>query len=353
MPRPNRGVYLVDKPRRLPSGVFVWVARWFEGGRKRERILGPGSRADAEKRIVEFREERRAAEKGLRDPDHYPIDFALSNYVREHAPSRAGAATIGYNVAALAPFFGKMMVSEITPEACRKYARQRKVKPATIARELTTLAAALNHDRKEGRLTLVPHIPMPPQPPAKDRWLSPVEAAALIRAARHDRQARSHLTRFIVLALYTAARSGAILDLRWNQVKIEQGLIDFNPPGRTQTKKGRAIVPISRRLMTLLRRWKAKGRPNGYVINIAGQPVGSIKKSFKAAAKRAKGKLADVTPHTLRHTSATWMAQRGVPLFAVAKFLGQKVAGTTEKYAHSDPEFLAGAAAALDRRLKP
>lgn len=350
MPRPNRGIYLVDKPRRLPSGTSVWVARWFEGGRKREHILGPGSKQEAEERIVAFRKEQEAAAKGKREPEHYPIAHALANYAREHAPSKASRMTISYNIDALSPFFGEMMVSEITREACKKYAKMRGKKAGTIARELTTLGAALRHDVKEGRLTSAPFIEQPKQAPPKDRWLTKQEAAALLRAARKDPQARGHLPRFILLALYTAARNGAVLDLTWDQIKLAQERLDLNPEGREETSKGRAKLPIPRRLMTLLRYWHKRARKGAPVVAIAGKPVGSIKKSFKAACDRAG--LKKVTPHTLRHTAATWMAQAGVSMGMIGAFLGQKEAHTTARYIHHHPDHLKAAADALNRRQR-
>lgn len=350
MPRPNRGIYLVDKPRELPSGARVWVARWFEGGRKREHILGPGSKSEAEKRIVAFRSEQQASQKGRRDPEHYPIAHALANYAKEHAPNKASRLTISYNIDALTPFFGKMTVSEITPETCRKYAKQRGVKPATIARELTTLGAALRHDVKELRLTSAPFIRLPKQPPSKDRWLTKQEAAALVRAARHDDQAKNHLPRFILVALYTAARKGAILDLSFQQIDVDRKRLDLNPEGREETSKGRAKLPIPDRLVTLLRYWKARAKAKAPVVAINGKPVGSVKNSFRSACERAG--LKDVTPHTLRHTAATWMAQGGVPMGIIGAYLGQSEAQTTKRYIHHHPDHLKSAAAALNRRQK-
>lgn len=350
MPRPNRGIYLVEKQRVLPSGVRVWVARWFEGGRKREHILGPGSKSEAEKRIVEFRKEQAASAKGRTEPEHYEIARALTNYAREHAPTKASAATISYNIAALAPFFSSMMVSEITPEVCRKYAKERKKKPATIARELTTLGAALRHDVKEQRLASAPFIELPPQAPPKDRWLTKQEAAALVRAARKDPQAKGHLPRFILLALYTAARKSAAFELTWDKVDLERERLDLNPEGRQTTTKGRAKLPIPRRLLTLLRYWRKRAKKGAPVIAISGQPVASVKKSFRTACDRAG--LKKVTPHTLRHTAATWMAQGGVPMGLIGAFLGQREEHTTIRYIHHHPDHLKSAAAALNRRQR-
>ena len=49
-------------------------------------------------------------------------------------------------------------------------------------------------------------------------------------------------------------------------------------------------------------------------VEFNGNPVASVKKGFKTAVglARLRGR---VTPHTLRHTAATWLMQRGVPIW--------------------------------------
>jgi len=49
--------------------------------------------------------------------------------------------------------------------------------------------------------------------------------------------------------------------------------------------------------------------------------------------------LKGVTRHTLRHTRATWMAQKGVPLWEAAGFLGMTVKTLEKVYAHHSPDF--------------
>ncbi len=110
---------------------------------------------------------------------------------------------------------------------------------ATARRELTVLRAAVNHDYGAGRLTEVRPVWMPPTVAAKDRWLTRDEAARLLRTARANPKARHHLSRFILIGLYTCARSEAILSPRWPQVDPERGLIDFALAGRERTSKGR------------------------------------------------------------------------------------------------------------------
>ena len=42
----------------------------------------------------------------------------------------------------------------------------------------------------------------------------------------------------------------------------------------------------------------------------------------------------NITLHTLRHTSGSWLAMEGVPLRAIRKLMGHRSITTTERYAH-------------------
>jgi integrase len=84
---------------------------------------------------------------------------------------------------------------------------------------------------------------------------------------------------------------------------------------------------------------------SNYVIEYGGKPVLDIKRGFAAACRRAK--LEKVTPHTLRHTGATWLAQAGIPLWQIAGMLGDAVDTVTKHYAKHHPDNLREAVNAL------
>jgi integrase len=110
-------------------------------------------------------------------------------------------------------------------------------------------------------------------------------------------------------------------------------------------RKNRARVPLNKRALRYLRVLKAAATCE-HVIEWAGRPVLSVKKGFKAAATRAG--LPGVTPYTLRHTAASWMAEADVPILDIAKMLGHGDTRITERtYAHLRPSHLAKAAGAL------
>lgn len=365
MPRRARGPYLCWRGPK-PGRSGVWTIRWSESGRSFERSTGSEDRGEAEAALAELIGSRRRI-AGPRDPSQFPIAAALDVYAKEHGPEIARPDRIAHAMMHLVSFFASCMVSDVTGETCAAYIRARSRSAGTVRRELGVLRAAINHCVRRGVLTRPVHVFLPPKPDGRDKWLTREEVAALVRAARRDPRARLHLPLFILMAVYIGARKGALLDLRWTQVDLERGTINLNPAGRAQTTKRRPVLPIPRKLHLLLRLARRRGSDLGYVINLDGHKIGDIKRSFATACIKAglaktvgHRTLEDgtqepirkptVSPHTLRHTCGTWMAQRGVPLWEVAGWLGHSHERTTELYAHHHPDFLSKARAALDSR---
>jgi integrase len=152
---------------------------------------------------------------------------------------------------------------------------------------------------------------------------------------------------FIQIGLYTGARQAAILGLRWTQVDLVTGRINFNEPGRPRTNKRRPVIPIPRGLRWFLAKAQARAR-SPWVIAYANRRISYINRAFDAAAQRAG--LPGVRRHDLRHTCGTWLAQAGVDLHQIAGWLGHSSTRTTELYAHHSPDYFSAARQALEGR---
>jgi integrase len=335
MPRRNSGPRL----RFLEKRDCYYIV-WIEGGRSRERSTGTADRRQAEIALAEFIH-LRTRDAGPRDPSQVLATDALADYAEEHGEETSAPAAIK----ALAPFWEGRTVAEVSRETCRAYGKARARSAGTIRRELGVLRAALNHGHKSGRLTRVVPVHLPDRPEPRDRWLTRKEAAALLRAALREPRVRLHLPLFILLGLYGGARKEAILSLRWPQVDLDAGRIDFNTPGARRTNKRRARIPIPKRLLGHLRRAYRRGTELGFVINENGKKLGDVKRGFASACQRAG--LEGVSPHVLRHTCATWLMQRGVPMWEAAGFLGMSRETLERVYGHHHPDYLRGAAEAL------
>lgn len=239
------------------------------------------------------------------------------------------------------PFWGNLPVARIdrqTPEDYR--ARRAHCRAVTVRNELAVIRAALNWCEKEKLIGKAPFIQMPPLPPSTVSHLSKDEFRRLL-----DGASRPHVKLFLRLAVATGARSNAILDLTWDRVDFDRGLIHLNPRDRVQTSKYRATVPMNDQLKAALLEAR-EGALSEYVIEHGTAKVGSIKKGFAAACERGGIKA---TPHMLRHSAAVWMAEADTPMPQIAQFLGHTDSRITERvYARFRPSFLRNAAAALE-----
>lgn len=362
MPRPLR------EPR-LETVDGVYKAIWYDPVAKRTRrySLRTADRQEARRRFAAFlAESERIDQEAGRAA--LTVDAALDLYLQEHVYASRGDGSplvvarerIEFCIANLRPHFGPMAVADIMPHHVRaglgrgeSYEHKRRSgeigRPAgdgTIRRELGCLIAALRHNVQAKRLDagMVPVIPLPDKPPARDRWLTMDEMARLLaeipveseRSVGGAKGRLGRLYRFVMIAKNTAARRRSIESLMWSQVDFDLNRIHFLPPGARQTGKRRVSVPISRELRPILERAFAE-KTGLYVLDHSG----SIRKQFERAVERAG--LEGVTAHTLRHTWATWAAQRRVPMFEIAGVLGDNMATVTQNYAHHHPDHLQAA----------
>src|SRR4051812_17496767 len=225
MPRRNNGPRL----RFLAKRESYYIC-WTERGRSRERSTGTGDRSQAEIALAEFIRGR-VRRSGPRDPAEVLVTDLLAEYAEERARATAAPWRIAYAIAGLADFWEGRSAADITEETCGAYGRVRGRAPGTVRRELGVLRAAVNHAHRKGRLTRIVAVDLPEGAEPRDRWLKNKEAAALLRAARQEPRVRLHLPLFILMGLYTGQRKEALLSLRWSQVDLEAGRINFNPPG--------------------------------------------------------------------------------------------------------------------------
>lgn len=328
-----------------------WYVRWWENDAWQRVSSGTEDRGEAQRFLAQF-----IAGQGTPAPPKAPtVRVILDAYLIDRRPIvvPTGHATLTNAAKALKRHLGDLQPDHLTKERIRFYRRQRAaegyevgkadsrrkktIQDGTILRELVTLRAAMKFAKNEKWIAEVPYIETPPQPKPRDRWLTREEADRLLAAAL-----ALHVKTFLAVCLYTASRSAAVLELKWDKVDLVTGLIDF---GGVTGGKGRSVVPIAGSLKPyLLEARQAATCP--YVIEHGSKSVGSVKTGVRAAARRAR--LSGVSPHVLRHTAATWMAMKGVPIEEIARLLGHSDPRVTWRtYAKHTPDYLRNAVAAL------
>lgn len=322
---------------RLTRYRGAWAVSVWENGRRTGRFtLGTSDRKEAERRLDSF---KRTAEK----PAHITVSYLWEAYRAEKAGKRI-VENMTFSGRSVLPVFGHLLPDEVTTEKCRAYAKARKKAgrmPGTVWTELNHLQIALNWGHAQ---RLIPHavaVERPTKPAPRDRRLTAAESRRLMDAATVP-----HIRTAIALMLNTGARAGAVLELTWDRVDFDRELITYANPDDTGRRKGRATVPINRPLRIVLEQAKREG-VSEFVVEYARRQVTTIKRGFAKAV--ADAGLEDVTPHVLRHTAATRMAEAGVPMAQIAAVLGHSDDRTTARiYARFSPSFLRSAVAALD-----
>lgn len=141
-------------------------------------------------------------------------------------------------------------------------------------------------------------------------------------------------------------------------VDLDSGVMHRRGQQETETKKRRPPARLGRRILAHLRRWKAMDEASRaelleriapedreaaahaykHVVSYHGAPIEKIRRAFETAVEFA-WLDGDVTPHTLRHTRATWVMQRGVDLWEASGHLGMSVKTLTDVYGHHHPDW--------------
>lgn len=378
MPRPSKGARLWLRPERRKDGRLVAPATWLilDGGRQHSTGCAKGEIAAAEKRLAEHISSKHVATRATRSADQITVADVLSIFIDDHRDRQANKSAFDGRIARLNDWWGAKPLSAIGQRTCADYAASRG-SPGGARRDLEDLRAAVRYHAKKGYHREVIDVELPDKGEARDRWLTRSEVARLLwtcwryreQQRRHrgpdkgltlptDKQPLRHIARFILIGLYTGTRAGAIATASpvkaegrsW--VDLDAGIFYRLARGKKATNKRQPPVPLPPRLLAHMRRWRRVDPGMQHFVEWRRRPVLSVKTGFSRAVALAELD-GNVTPHTLRHTAATWLMLQGVPIWEAAGFLGMSTQMLTIVYAHHDPQHLRFAADAIGRQRKP
>jgi integrase len=250
----------------------------------------------------------------------------------------------------LVPAFGRLKVDAIGVKEIESYKAKKleeKLAPKTVNNHLTVLRRTLAVAVEWGELGVVPQVKWLKAPEPEFDFLDFEEAERLVAAADPDWRP------MIVVGLKGGLRQGELLALRWEDVDLVAGrLMVRRAVSRgviTTPKSGKPReIPLGE---TVLRALKAHRHLRGELVfpGVGGGLLtkGECKWPLWRACKL--GGLRLVGWHVLRHSFASHLVMRGVPIKAVQELLGHASIEMTMRYAHLSPDVRRDAVRTLDR----
>lgn len=241
------------------------------------------------------------------------------------AYSDSGDKSLGQRVEVLTEIIGaKTPLPHITNDTVSNVLMALKAKGlsgATINRYLSIVSKVATLYQRGYDKSYVLLIPWQREGSGRFEWLKKEDQPKLIDYLVNNNLQDVALTVEILVA--TGMRLGEFLGLELSQV--EDNWIRL---WETKTKRPRSI-PIEPVTAARLRGLIVKGLPEAH----------TIRRSLKAALK-ACGIEDNITPHSLRHTTATRLVQSGANLLTAGKYLGHRSLRTTQRYVHIEDKDL-------------
>jgi integrase len=246
----------------------------------------------------------------------------------------------------LIPFFGRMPVKDIKTYHIEKYkARMKKEGLAnkTIKNYLSILNRCLTCAYEWlGLASQPPEIPWPKCPPPETDYLSPDECELLLS------NADGIVLEMMLTALRTGMRQGELKGLQWSSINwvnrvviVKHSRCDREKNiGAPKSNRVRSI-PLDADVYEILYRRK---KNTGYVFtNAKGGPLNHSWLTYYLDKLCKKAGLRRITWHVLRHSFASHLAMKGVPLNNVQVLLGHSTIMMTMRYAHVAPSAMRSA----------
>ena len=215
----------------------------------------------------------------------------------------------------------------------------RVLAPKTVQHILATARHIFNHAIKNELIKNLTNpigsgrVRMPKVENQKIGFFTKEKAKELLELLQQRENKR--LYELTTLLLFTGARFSEVARLTWSDINFNTSLIFF-----ASSKDGNArYIKMSNRVLEVVNTLY-KNKINNLVIpTINGNKYEKMPKDWQIEVDKLIPGNDDankdrLTTHSLRHTHASWLAQRGVDILHIKEQLGHKKIETTMRYSH-------------------
>lgn len=205
---------------------------------------------------------------------------------------------------------------------------------ASIARALSTIRTFYEFLVSEGEVSSNPtdDIPSPKKAQPLPRVLTPTQVSELLQAASESIDEGLRDRALLELLYATGLRITEAITLRHRDISIQPRLVTCYGKGSRERQ-----VPISLQALSWIERYSStktlrEKQPNNPVFLNQQRPLTRQLAWTIINSYATKAGLADVTPHTLRHSFATHLLENGAKVQFIQLLLGHQRLSTTQRY---------------------
>ncbi len=222
--------------------------------------------------------------------------------------------------------------------------------PATVNRHLAAMRTVWNWGRTAGLVPSDRTWParlMLPEPKGRTRYLADDELKRLLAEAK-ARGPTEHA--MVVVSLATGVRQGELLRLTWADVDFERARAKVL---LTKNNEARAVhlPPVAIEALRAIRRQSVVSARQCF-LDPVGEPYRKDTIHHWWNVVRNRAGLTDFRWHDLRHSCASFLAQKGATLLEIGSVLGHKSPTVTLRYAHLVQGAPVTGHSALDEKLR-
>ena len=345
-----------------------YYARFYDRNRtpKRKEIpLRTTRKGRARRKLTKLEERFERGEydpwRGEEEPDNATAREAVEKFLRDKKKSVRTTTYETYRQQLEAWLEGVppgIMLQDIQTDHIRPYLYQPDISAATKRKRYRHVRAFSNWLEKVGHLdySLLRDITPPKKEKKTPAFLSPEDLDRLLETiAQHsdsttDIAGRTPDVQWLVdmvkVAVCTGLRRGELCNLRWQDVDLDTQMLSVRNRDEFKSKSGHErALPIRGDALKVLRRLDSEQEESQEFVFVdrRGLPVkpNRATKRFKFFVREADLSEKDrLHFHSLRHTTGSWLAMRGVPMRVIQAILGHSSISVTEQYSHLQPEVM-------------
>ncbi len=244
--------------------------------------------------------------------------------------------------------FGDPIISELTERDIRRFIDYRIKTPSIYQarKDLINISSSFTWAVNEGYLIVNPcvNIKRLKTPQKLPLFFSNTEFEKLLEVINNE-----EFRALVIIAVNTGLREMELLSLQWDQIFFERGILILDNQNHITKSKKIRTLPLNSKVLSALLQLKQPDNSNELVFQfekITNRPK-FVQNNFRTYIKLAKLNK-KLNFHSLRHTFASWLVQKGVSIYEVSKLLGHADIKTTQIYAHLRSDDLRNAVERLD-----